>query len=209
MAIVMPSLLAPIRQEASNLLRYSRTHPRFTLHLVMDAILSIALAIAIFQISNADSRHNISAVLKTSGAVALSASDLRALVDEEHLKAYWIGPKADDKYTLVATTPGEVTISYFPKNADIHDVGASVLVVQTDKHLGASQAQAYSQQVSGPGSFQMSQGAAGNVIEYNPAAPEEVLVMIKGQSSTVTIFDSTPGNPLEMAMKAGVIQKIA
>lgn len=209
MAIVMPSLLAPIRQEASHLLRYSRSRPRYKLHLAVDAILSMALVFAVFQISTASSRHNISDTLKISGAVAFSAPDLRAFIKEEHLSAYWAGASDNDKYTLIATAPGEVTISYFPKNADIRKVDTSILVVQTHNHFTASDAQAYSQEISGPGSFQMNQGATGNIIEYNPATPSRVLVTIKNQNSTVTIYNSTPEAALTLAMKPGTIQKIA
>lgn len=209
MAIVMPTLLAPIKQEASYLLRYSRSHPRFKLHLAVDAILSMALVFAGFQITTASSRHNISDALKNSGAVAFSAPDLRAFIKEEHLSAFWVGSNADDKYTLIASTPGEVTISYYPKNADIHKVDTSILVVQTHSHFTASDAQAYSRDISGAGSFQMNQGATGNIIEYNPATPSKVLVTIKNQNSTVTIYNSTPEAALTLAMKPGAIQKIA
>src|SRR5512141_1031159 len=119
MAIVMPALLAPIRQEATHLLRYSRSRPHFKLNLAMDAVLSMALVFAIFQFSTATSRHDVADALKYSGAVAFSSTELRDFVKEEHLVAYWAGPSNDDKYTLIANTPGEVTISYFPKNADI------------------------------------------------------------------------------------------
>ena len=209
MAIVMPSLIAPLRKEASDLLRYSRSRPRFRLHLAVDAILSMALVFAVFQIATASSRHNISDALKNSGAVAFSAKELRDFVKEEHLVAYWTGPISADKYTIIATTPGEVTISYFAKNADIRKVGTSDLVVQTHSHFTAGDAQAYSQDVSGPGSFQMNQGATGNAIEYNPAMPYKVLVTIKNQNSTVTIYNSTPEASLTLAMKPGAIQKIA
>lgn len=58
-----------------------------------------------------------------------AATGLQKFVKEENLTAYWAGPPSDYKYTLIATTPSEVTISYFPKNADIGKVDASILVV--------------------------------------------------------------------------------
>jgi len=73
--------------------------------------------------------------LKNSGAVAFSAKDLEKFINGEDLAAYCAGPQSDYKYTLVATTQGEVTISYFPKNADIHNAEASSLIVQTHNHF--------------------------------------------------------------------------
>lgn len=208
MTMVMPSLLTPIKKEVSHLLRYSRSRPRFKLHLAVDAILSVALVMAVFQISTASSRHNVSDALKNSGAFAFSASGLRDFIKEEKLVAYWAGSNPGDKYTLIATTPGEVTISYFPQNADIRKVNSSTLVVQTHNHFSVGDAQAYSQEVSGPGSFQMNQGETGNAIDYNPATPYRVLVNVKNQNSTVTIYNSIPEASLTLAMKPGAIQKI-
>lgn len=208
MAMVMPNLLAPIKKEVSYLRHYSRSRPRFKLHLAVDAVLSMVLVFAVFEIATANSRHNLTDTLKSSGAVAFSAKELRDFVREEKLVAYWAGPNSADKYTLISTTAGEVTISYFPKNADIGKVDASTLVVQTHNHFTANEAQAYSRDVAGPGSFQMSQGESGNSIEYNPATPYRVLVTIKNQNSTVTIYNSVPQASLTLAMKPGVIQKV-
>lgn len=208
MAMVMPSLLAPIQREAKHLLHYSRSRPRFKLHLAVDAVLSMALVFTVFQIATANSRHNFTDTLKSSGAVAFSAKELRDYVREEKLVAYWVGPNSSDKYTLIATTPGEVTISYFAKDADIGKVGMSLLAVQTHNHFNANEAHTYSREIAGPGSFQMSQGESGNSIEYNPAIPYKALVTIKDQNATVTIFNSVPQASLTLAMKSGVIQKV-
>lgn len=208
MAMVMPNLLAPISREVKHLLHYSRSHPRLKLHLAVDAILSMALVFTVFEIATANSRHNLTDTLKSSGVVAFSAKELRDFVREEKLVAYWVGPNSSDKYTLISTTPGEVTVSYFPKNADIGKVDPATLVVQTHHHFTAKEAQAYSQDVAGPGSFQMSQGDSGNSIMYNPATPYKAMVTIKNQNATVTIYNSVPQASLTLAMKPGVIQKV-
>lgn len=209
MVIVMPHLVAPIKREARFLLHYSRTRPRFKLHLAIDALLSIALALAAFHIVTAPSRQNVTDQLRISGAVAFTAEGLVKFIKEERLSAYWAGPTQADKYTVVATTPGEVTITYFPKNADIANASAAWLVVQTHSHFSASEAQAYSQDVSGVGSFLLNQGQEGNAIHYNPATPTRVTITFKKQFAAVTIFDSTPEASLTLAMKPGAIQKIS
>lgn len=209
MVVVMPDVVAPIKREVRFLLGYSRSRPRFTLHLAMDALLSVALVVAAFQIVTGPSRHNMSDTVKKSGAVAFSATELKEFVKKENLIAYWAGPNVADKYTVIATVPGEVTISYFPKNADIHKVDASILVVQTHNHFTADEASTYSRDVSGPGSFLMNQGVESNAVEYNPAVPNRVIVTIKNQNATVTIFDSTPEASLALATKPGVIAKIS
>lgn len=206
---MMPSLIAPLKKEAAFLLQYGRSRPRFKTHLAVDAILSMVLVFAVFQLATAHSRHELTDVLKNSGAVAFSAKELEKFVKEENLAAFWTGSRSDYKYTVVATTPGEVTISYFPLNADIHRVDASVLVVQTHNHFSADEAQAYSEDVSGPGSFLMNQGATGNAIQYNPANPYRAMVTIKNKFSTVTIFNSVPEAALTLAMKPGAVQKVS
>lgn len=193
-------------------MREGPQHPstrRFTLHLALDAILSMALVVAVFQLVTAPSRHELSDVLRNSGAVAFSAKELEKFIKEENLAAFWAGPQPNYKYTVIATTPGEVTISYFPQKADIHQVDTSVLVVQTHEHFTANEAQIYSQVVSGPGSFLMNQSATGNAIQYNPANPYKVMVTIKNQDSTVTIFNSVKEAALTLAMKPGVVQKVS
>ena len=74
----------------------------------------MALVIAVFQIATGPSRHNVSDALKNSGVVAFSAIELEKFVKEEGLVAYWAGPNVADKYTVIATTPGEVTIFLLP-----------------------------------------------------------------------------------------------
>lgn len=209
MALMMPSLIAPLKKEAGYLLRYSRSRPHFGWHLAVDALLSMALVFALFQLATASARQNVSDALKISGAVAFSATELQKFVKEENLTAYWAGPQSGYKYTVIATTPGEVTISYFPKSADIHRVTTNILVVQTHNHFSAGEAQVYSQDISGPGSFLMNQGWTGNAIQYNPANPNKVLVTIRNQYSTVTIFNSVPEAALTLAMKPGAVQKVS
>lgn len=207
--MVMPDFVAPLKREATSWIGYGRSHPRFTVKIAIDAIVSMALVVGAFQLASAPSRHRLSNELKSSGAVAFSAKDLEKFVKDQNLTAYWAGPQGQYKYTIIATTPGEVTISYFPKNADIAKVDASVFIVQTDAQSSADRAQAYSQDLPRLGSFLVNQGATGNAIDYNPATPTSVTVSIKNQSSTVTIFSSVPQVALALAMKPGAVQKVS
>lgn len=207
--MAMPDLVAPMRREVGILLRYSRSRPRFGLNLAMDAILSIAIVLAAFHFFTAASGRESADSLKISGAIAMSGGELVSFLHHEKLSAYWVGPKDGSKYTLIATTPGEVTITYFPKNADISQLGSGSLVVQTHHHISASATEAYAQDVSGPGSFLLNQGSEGNAIHYNPATPTRVTLTFKDKYEAVTIFDSTPQASLTLAMKPGVIAKIA
>ncbi len=207
--MVMLDLVAPIRREVRFLLRYSRSRPRFKLHLAIDAILSIALVLAVFQIATASSRSESTDSLRLSGAVAMNGGELEKFIKQEKLSAYWAGSNSDAKYTLIATTPGEVTITYFPKNAEISRLGASSLIIQTHSHFSANDVESYAQDVSGSGSFLLNQGTEGNAIHYNPATPTRVTLTFKNRFEAVTIFNPTPQASLSLAMEPGVIQKIA
>ncbi len=203
----MVNLSVAIKKVGLPILYYSRSRPRFKLHLAVDAILSVALVLAGFQIATLTSQQK-SNVLKISGAVAFSAEQLERFVKEENLVGYWVGPNSDDKYTVVATTPGEVTISYFPKDADIHILNTSILVVHTHKNRVAADAQIDSHEVSGGESSIRNDGSIGDPIIYNPATPTKVTVTIKNGHATVTIFNSIPDASLALAMKSGAIQQI-
>lgn len=208
MVTVMPDLFGPVRREAGILLRYSRSRPRFGLHLAMDAVLSVAIVLIAFHFFTSTSDRESADTLKRSGVVAMSGGELVSFLRHEKLNAYWAGPKPGTKYTLIATTPGEVTITYFPKKADISQLEAGSLVIQTHQHLTASEAESYAQDVSGPGNFLLNQGSSGNAIHYNPATPTRVTLTFKDHFEAVTIFNSTPQVSLTLAMKPGVIQKI-
>lgn len=199
-------LVDPIKREADMLLRYSRSRPRFKINLAIDAILSVALVLLVFQFLA--SRNEARDPLRLSGVVAMSANDLTKLVAHEKLSAYWIGPEPDSKYTLIATNPGEVTITYFPKKADISQPDQSTLVVQTHSHFSADAVEAYAEDVSGPGSFLMNQGSEGTAIHYNPATPTRVTLTFEHRTEAVTIFNPTPQASLTLAMKPGAIQRI-
>ena len=203
-----PQLVVPMRREIGVLRRYSRSRPRFGLNLALDAIVSVVIVLAAFHFfTSASDRENADS-LKISGAVAMSAEELVSFLHHEKLSAYWVGSKVATKYTLIATTPGEVTITYFPKNADISQLGTGSLAVQTDHRVSASETEAYAQYLAGPGGFLLNQGSEGNVIHYNPENPTQVTLTFKGKYEAVTIFDSTPQASLTLAMKPGAIQKI-
>lgn len=206
--MAMPDLVAPMRREAGVFLRYSRSRPRFRLHLAIDAILSIALVLVVFHFAGGVSRRESADTLKLSGAIAMSGAELSSFIHRENLSAYWAGPAPDAKYTLIATSPGEVTITYFPKNADISQLGSGSLVVQTHGHFSSNDAEAYAQDVSGPGSFLLNQGSEGSAIHYNPDTPTRVTLTFHKHFEVVTIFNSTPQASLTLAMKPGAIQKI-
>lgn len=209
MVKIMPHFVAPIKKEAKFLLRYSRSRPHFKRRLAIDAILSMAVVLAAFQIVTAPSRHNASYILKISGAVAFSGADLVKFVKQEKLVVYWLGNNSAGKYTLIATTPDEVIISYFSKKVDFRRPGASKLIVQTHAHFTPDKAQTYSHEILGSGSFLINQGEGGNAVYYNRTTPDRVTVIFSSQNVAVTIFNPVPQASLELAMKVGVIQKIS
>ncbi len=209
MVMAMPDLVSPMRREAGVFLRYSRSRPRFRLHLAIDAIVSVAFVLIVFHLAGGVSQRENADTLKLSGVIAMNGGELSSFIHHENLSAYWAGPTPDAKYTLIATTPGEVTITYFPKDADISQLGTSSLVVQTHRHFSSHDAEAYAQDVSGPGSFLLNQGSEGRAIHYNPATPTRVTLTFNDHFEVVTIFNSTPQASLTLAMKPGAIKKIA
>ena len=204
----MPDLFAPVKREAGNYLRYVRSRSRLGLHLVLDAILSITIVLSAFHFFMDGSDSANADTLKLSGATAMSGGELVSFLHHEKLTAYWAGPRDGAKYTVIATTPGEVTITYFPRNADITQLRTSSLVIQTQHFFSASDTGVYAEDISGPGDLLLNQGSDGNAIYYDPATPTRATLTFKNHVETVTIFNPTPQASLSLAMRPGVIQQI-
>lgn len=144
-----------------------------------------------------------------AGAIALSEGELVNLVKRENLIAYWAGPKSVDKYTLIATSPGEVTVSYVLKNAEINATTQSELVIQTHVHFTAHEEHTYAEDIVGGHDFLINPGVVGAAVHYNPATPTRVLIAFQNPYAVVTIINPVPDASLKLAMAPGAIRQIS
>lgn len=194
-----------LREEELFFFRYNPAHPRFKWHLAIDATFAVVLVLGGIQFGSQSARDNAAEIRKMSGGVALSASELINLVHHEKINAYWIGPVVGDKYTLVATNPGIIVISYIPNGQDIYNLHQKDLVVQTNVHYQDNEARVFAEDVVGGVNFVVNQG---NAIYYNTIWPEIVAVAIKGTHDVVKIFDPIEQASLTLAMNPDKLQKV-
>lgn len=194
-----------LRDEGLFFFRYSRAHPRFKWYLAIDAVIAVLLVVIGIQVGTQSTREEVAETRKMSGGVALSASELINLVHHEKINAYWIGPVDGNTYTLVATNPDAILISYIPKGEDIPNFHQKDLVVQTNVLKGESEAKMFADSQVGGVDFIVNQG---NAIHYNAVRPDVVSISIKGTSSVVQIFDPIEQASLTLAMNPYKLQKV-
>lgn len=209
MRTAMSRIFAPLRREASFLSQKGHSALRFKLDLTISLLLVVCFVFGGFELAGATQRKVAPELFALSGAVALSESELVALVKEKGLIAYWAGSKSGSKYTLIATRPGEVIVSYFAKNSDIGISNQAGLIVKTNVPLATQKTQAYSDDAIGGKNFLLSSDTEQDAIEYNSSTPTKIVKNFKDTSADVTIIDSTPGTALTYALTVGAIRRIS
>jgi len=109
-------LLRFFKTERNLLVRYERSRPHFLRYLALDALLSVFIVFAGFQIF--DSNSFLAERLTHSGDVALSSSQLIAHVKRDGISAYWLGPVKGDEYTVNHEVEGIVDLMYLPEGTE-------------------------------------------------------------------------------------------
>ncbi|MBI3429655.1 MAG: hypothetical protein HY050_06310 [Actinobacteria bacterium] len=119
------------RREGAIYSRYRREHPHITRNLIVDALISVIVVISGFALVNYASANSRLETLRRSGAVTMTAEELRQHVKHEKMGVYWFGPIAGDLYTMVCTRPGEAPISYIAEGSRLRDSFSSSVSVES------------------------------------------------------------------------------
>jgi hypothetical protein len=204
-----PQIFTATKKEASFFREYARTRPRFKLHVAVDALLALVIVAGTYQFYAVPQRHQRLENMKLSGTVAFTERELIEFVKDEHLVAYWAGPHRDSKYTLIATEPGEVTVSYVPISRAAAGSNQGDLVIQTHINFTPGEAEKYSEEVLGGSNLTVNEGENGGVVHYNFLTPTTAVVVFSKPLSTVSIFDPMPKRSINLASMAGVIRRIS
>lgn len=134
MLILIRWLVMKFKSEHEVLARYERSHPHFLRYLALDALLSVALVFAGFQIYAAHS--STSKNLTHAGQIALSSPDLIDHLKGDRIRAYWLGAVRGDEYTVNHEVAGIVDIFYLPAGAVPSDHRAFTYEIKTYKDQG-------------------------------------------------------------------------
>jgi hypothetical protein len=142
---------------------------------------------------------------QTSGGVCLSEKELRTLISENKIAAYWTGPVKDATYSINATTPGQVFIRYILKGMDCGSTEAKFRVIatyaETDAYNSTLQAgnQAEGVSLSNPD---------GSVVYFSKNAPNNVYVAYPNLDYQVEIYDPDAKTAVTLATTSNQVQLI-
>ena len=142
---------------------------------------------------------------QTSGGVCLSEKELRTLITENKIVAYWTGPLKDATYSINATTPGQVFIRYIPKGMDCGSTEAKFRVIatyaETDAYNSTLQAgnQAEGVSLSNPD---------GSVVYFSKNAPNNVYVAYPNLDYQIEIYDPDAKTAVTLATTNNQVQLI-
>ena len=125
-------LLRLLKKEQAALSRYERSHPHFFWFLALDAVLSIALIFAGFQIYG--SGESSTERLAHAGYVVMSSEQLVDHLAKDGLNAYWLGSIRGAEYTVNDELRGIVDVMYLPKGTEASDDNVFMYEVKTYKN---------------------------------------------------------------------------
>lgn len=169
------------------------------------AILSSVLTFVISKQFQQDQVDQTSFVAKISGGVVLTESELIDVVRQIKTDVYWVGPLDGAKYTINASTPGQIYVRYLPDGKGVNDLSPKYRVVGTYAEKDAySSTLAAGNEANGV-SFVTPEGS---VVHYNKSAQSNVYVAFQGKEFQIEVFDPDPSKAMALATAAKSIRLI-
>lgn len=198
----IPSLLF---SQGKNYWRYGRSHPLFKWYLGAIALFSVVSMTGVMALTTAESRAAREVLIQTSGAEALTATELTDLVIKEKLIAYWLGPISGSKYTLVANRAGSVTISYLSGGHGIDNPQQRNLLIETTG-LGRRSGVLPSEESEIDNATDST--VTGNTFSYDNSLRDHMRVQIKDSEHHVLVVYPQTRTPLIMQTDAEALERI-
>lgn len=164
--------------------RFTDTHPRFLRFLLLNIIVVPILIYAAFLISGSHPPELVDEAMISSGAQAMSANNLVALVKSGNQLAYWINPVPGDTYANNSTKNGVDSISYIPAGAKTEDGSGVTTTINTYKDISVYNAEL--QPLAGAGEMTIPT-ATGVTVEYNVNTPNRMIVSFAHKPEIVVI----------------------
>lgn len=183
-----------------------RHTPKFFIALISAvAVISAFITFGIAQQikPTVDSRTTLAA--RTSGGVCLSEGELRKLVKEQKITAYWAGPVADATYSINTSNSGQVFVRYVLKDQNCDSNSNEFRVIATYALAGAFD----STKAAGSQSNGVSLGNSdGSVVYFNKDVPTNVYLAFPSLDYQIEIYDPDPKEAVAMATTLNRIQLI-
>ena len=181
--------------------RYHRSHPHFKRNIAVDAVVSCLLVIILFGEINHVSENSRLQTLLRSGAIAMSTEQLVDHVKSQGFDAYWFGPIAGYKYTIICTNRNEIIVSYVPQGVSLNTPDRYNLTVETYSKSISSETPSKSNVSSDKDDFLTSNGAVSSIYSDHPqivqyAVPQTDKYVEVQYPSNTSIFDVYKGQGL-------------
>ena len=178
---------------------------RLPILIILVALFSSGLTYAISKQFDQGVADQTSFLAKTSGGVALTEIELINVVEQLKSTVYWVGPLKDARYTINATTPGQIYVRYLPNGNGVNDLSAKYRVIATYSEPNAYESTAAAGNEANGVSFFTPEGS---VVHYNKSVQNNVYVAYKDIAYQIEIFDPLNSEALKLATTSNQVQLI-
>ena len=196
---------APLKVTEDSTILLSKLKFQIPILLVLVAVLSSALTFAITKQFEQGVVDQTSFVAKISGGVALTEPELKDVVKQLKTPVYWAGPLSGSKYTINASTPGQIYVRYLPDGNGVNDLSPKYRVIGTYAEKDAYTSTLAAGNEANGVSFTTPEGI---VVHYNKSAQSNVYVAFQGKDFQIEVFDPSPKTALAIASAANSIRVI-
>jgi hypothetical protein len=203
-----PSLLSSnFNLEPSELDEKKETHGKyfFPLTVAVTAILTTLIVLGLTQQISPTLSDRTTLAAQTSGGVCLTESELKSIVKENDIQAYWTGPLENATYSLNSSTVGQVFIRYVPEGEKCDDVRPNFRVIATYQEVDAF-ATTESAGTTADGVSLLN--ADGSIVYFNKNVPTNIYLAYPGIDYQIEIYDPDPKEAVSIATSQGRIQLI-
>lgn len=142
---------------------------------------------------------------QTSGGVCLTEVELKSLIKEKNIRAYWSGPIKNASYTLNSSTPGQTFIRYVPEGKKCDDLTPDFRVIATYEEPDAF-ATTESAGTTADGVSLLN--ADGSIVYFNKNTPTNIYLAYPGISYQIEVYDPDPKQAISLATKQGLLEMI-
>lgn len=150
-----------------------------------------------------DSRTTLAA--RTSGGVCLTESQLKKLVKDEKITAYWAGPVSQATYSINTTNAGQVFVRYVLKGQNCDSENNDFRVIATYTLANAFE----STKAAGSQSNGVSlANQDGSVVYFSKDTPTNVYIAYPALDYQIEIYDPNPKEAVTIATTANRIELI-
>lgn len=177
----------------------------FPLTVAVTAILTALIVLGLTQQISPTLSDRTTLAAQTSGGVCLTESELKSIIRDNNIQAYWTGPLKNATYTLNSSTAGQVFIRYVPEGEKCDDVRPNFRVIATYQE---SDAFATTESAGTTADGVSLLNADGSIVYFNKNVPTNIYLAYPGIDYQIEIYDPDPKEAVSIATTQGRVQLI-